>query len=416
MQQSESTHEARSIIVTYDMDPGHEAASIPVMAYKLSSALAGLSQATIIAHARDRAALQGWFPSDQVVFAGSAGLSRLCRRVGRTLFPTRWNIISMFELPDHVVFDLHAFLKARQLVRRRRIDYALRINPVSFRVPSLLSHLRVPAFTGPHNGGMEWPPGFRYLEHEEHTGSKPRVLGDLLHRLYRDAPRYAGIFVAHEWCAQTVPADARHLTVLVPENAVDGVQPASPHAGDATRLLYVGRLTAFKSVDVAIRALARLPESVTLTVVGDGPQAGELQQLARDLGVADRCRFTGLVPHAQLGDHYGAAGVFVFPSVRESGGAVVLEAMAHGLPCIVADWGGPQLYAARGGLRLSVDSPQALEDDLVDKVQLLLAQPELGRALGEDGRASVDGDYVWRSKAARMHEEMLARARSRARA
>jgi glycosyltransferase involved in cell wall biosynthesis len=92
----------------------------------------------------------------------------------------------------------------------------------------------------------------------------------------------------------------------------------------------------------------------------------------------------------------------------------VLEAKAHGLPCIVADWGGPQLYAARGGLLLSVASPQALEDDLVDKVRLLLSDPALGRSLGHDGRASVDGDYVWRSKAARMHDEMLARSRARA--
>ena len=94
----------------------------------------------------------------------------------------------------------------------------------------------------------------------------------------------------------------------------------------------------------------------------------------------------------------------------------MLEAKAHGLPCVVADWGGPQLYAERGGLLLSVASPQALEDDLVTKVQLLLADPGLGRALGQDGRASVEGDYVWRSKAARMHAEMLARSRTGSRA
>ena len=71
---SEPEQGATCIIVTYDMDPGYEAASIPVMAYKLSRALADLADATIIAHARDRDALRGWFPEGQVVFAGSARL------------------------------------------------------------------------------------------------------------------------------------------------------------------------------------------------------------------------------------------------------------------------------------------------------------------------------------------------------
>ena len=77
------------------------------------------------------------------------------------------------------------------------------------------------------------------------------------------------------------------------------------------------------------------------TIVGDGPARSGLQRLAAELGVNDAVRWVPWVPHAELHEHYYQHDVLLFPSLRDSGGMVVLEALAHGLPVVCTDLGGP---------------------------------------------------------------------------
>jgi glycosyltransferase involved in cell wall biosynthesis len=384
-------------------------ASVPRIGHRIAVGLGDLTDATYIFHSRHRQDLDGSFPPDRVLYAGSRRLAIGLRRISSRLFPDRWGPISIIEFLDYLLFDLDAFRKARRTIRRRRIDFVLRINPVSYRFASLLPWLPVPVFTGPHNGGMRWPTAFAYLERSEKTAEGLRFLGDITHRLYRDTGRYAGIFVAHDLCARTVGPQYQDKVIFSSENGVDGLGEPSPWSGDARRLLYVGRLVPFKAVDVIIRALARLPRDVHLTLVGDGPQRLELESLASELGVDDRCLFVGAKPHAELDQYYTDAGLFVFPSVRESGGMVVLEAMSHALPCLVANWGGPAVYTRETGMQLSVESPQVLEDDLVSIVSRLLANPNDGRRVGVASRETISGQFIWSCKAELLLEAIRGR-------
>ena len=379
-----------AIVVAHTANP-HTAGSVPVIGYRIAAGIGELTDATFIFHARHRPDLASAFPMDRVIYAGSLRMANGLRRISNRFFPERWGPISIIEFLDYLLFDLDAFRKARRAIRRKHVDFVLRVNPISYRFASVLSWLPVPVFTGPHNGGMRWPPAFAYLERSEKTAERLRFLGDITHRLYRDTGRYAGIFVAHELCAQTVGRAYQDKVIFSSENGVEGLGQPSPWSGDARRLLYVGRMLPFKAIDVILRALARLPRSVHLTLVGDGPQRPELEALASELGVEDRCLFVGAMPHAELDRYYTDAGVLVFPSVRESGGMVVLEAMSHALPCLVANWGGPPIYTRETGIHLSVESPRALEDDLVKTLSRLLADPDEGRRVGaaHHGRPSA---------------------------
>jgi glycosyltransferase involved in cell wall biosynthesis len=398
----------RAIIVAHTANP-LTMGSVPVIGYRICAGLAGLTEATLIFHARHRADLESRFPAERVIYAGSRRIAEALRRISARLFPERWGPMSIIEFLDYLVFDIDAYRKARRVIRRDRVDFVLRVNPISYRFASVLPRLPVPVFTGPHNGGMRWPPAFSHLERSEKTAQKLRFLGDIMHRVYRDTGRYAGIFVAHELCAQTVERSHQDKVIFFPENGVAGIAEPSVWAGDARRLLYVGRMVPFKAVDVALRALARLPDSVGLTLVGDGPARPELEALAARLGVADRCRFTGAKPQAEVRRYYAEAGVLVFPSVRESGGMVVLEAMSHGLPCLVARWGGPAIYTREVGIHLSVDSPRALEDDLVAAVSRLLADPAEARRVGARSRQAIGGQYLWSQKAGLLLEAIRGR-------
>ncbi len=378
--------------------------SVCLIGYHLARAMAEQTGAHVIVHRRDADAMSRVMPADRLSAVGPRRLGDAVRRLAERLFPGKWGLISLMDYPDYLLFDLSAARVVRRALRRGDVPYVLRINPVSFRFPSVLPYLDVPVLTGPHNGGMEWPVGFAHLGAiEADSTGRVRGVGDVLHRLYGDAPRYARILVATEQCASTVPESAREAIVLVSENGITALPEVAAHRGDARRLLFVGRLNTMKVVDVALRALARMPQEVSLTVVGDGPQRESLERLVDELGIRSRVRFVGHVAHSEVSRYYAQAGVLLFPSVRESGGGVILEAMSFGLPCVVADWGGPRVFTRETGVRCRVDSPQALEDDIVDALSGFLADPAAAVAIGDASRQHVADHYLWSEKVRGIH-------------
>lgn len=104
--------------------------------------------------------------------------------------------------------------------------------------------------------------------------------------------------------------------------------------------LFVGRVGQEKSIDQLIRFFAKIPDVQTrrmkLVIVGDGPEKANMMQLARELGVDDLVVFTGYISPEQMPEVYQAAWLFTFLSTSETQGIVVVEAIASGLPAILA--------------------------------------------------------------------------------
>jgi len=85
----------------------------------------------------------------------------------------------------------------------------------------------------------------------------------------------------------------------------------------------------------------------SFTIVGEGPAREGLERLAAELGVEQDVRSVAWLPHERLHAHYYQHDVLLFPSLRDSGGMVVLEALAHGLPVVCTDCGGPGVMVNR---------------------------------------------------------------------
>src|SRR5919202_2272133 len=124
------------------------------------------------------------------------------------------------------------------------------------------------------------------------------------------------------------------LDEFVPAPPDPAARPPGP-----VRLLAVGRLVAVKGHGVLVEAVARLVRDgleVVATVVGEGPRRAGLEALARDFGVAERIRFTGAVGQDDIRRFYAEADVFCLPSFAEGLPAVLLEAMASGVPVVAS--------------------------------------------------------------------------------
>ncbi len=137
-------------------------------------------------------------------------------------------------------------------------------------------------------------------------------------------------------------------------------------------LLSVGHLIERKGHDVVIGALPLLAD-YELLIAGEGPESGALTQLAARLGVADRLRFLGSVPHERLAEVYSAADALVLASSREGWPNVLLEAMACGTPVVASNiWGNPEVVTSPEAGRLMGERTPAA---VAAAVAALLRQP-----------------------------------------
>ena len=168
-------------------------------------------------------------------------------------------------------------------------------------------------------------------------------------------------------------------------------------------LLAVGNLIPEKGHWLAIEALA-LIESATLIIAGGGSERAALLARAQRLGVADRLRLPGSLPHALLPELFTAADVTIHPSLVEGFGNVRLESLACGTPLVTT---------AVGDAALIVDRPAAgrvVEADpraIAEAVKSLLAQPPPAEAV----RAAVR-DFSWTRQAAELERHLAAAAGS----
>lgn len=143
--------------------------------------------------------------------------------------------------------------------------------------------------------------------------------------------------------AWELAAHGLRVPVVAISNGVDTrlFRPGPQMSGkDSVTVLHVGRLSYEKKVDLLLRAFARVAgehPTARLTIVGDGTDREALARLSGELGLGERVRFTGFVPHEQLPALYQAADLFATASTIETQGLVVLEAAACSLPVAGVD-------------------------------------------------------------------------------
>lgn len=160
---------------------------------------------------------------------------------------------------------------------------------------------------------------------------------------------------------------------------------------DLRAMLYVGRLAREKNLEVLFEMAARcfaVDPTLRLWMVGDGPHRSECARMARDLGIGDRVRFVGFVPRQEVDRYYAAADLFVFPSITETQGLVVQEAMSYGLPAIAVAGGGASAGIKPGENGLVVRNDP---DDFARSVLRVLADEVMHASMSMAASRSVRG-------------------------
>jgi glycosyltransferase involved in cell wall biosynthesis len=272
---------------------------------------------------------------------------------------------------------------AGELHQRVNFDAIHHLTWGGVRAPTFLGSLGPPLIIGPLGGGETSPrllrDGLRFkakiTEAIRDLSNATITINPLVRRGLAEA---AVIFVK-------TPDTRRLLTRKMQQKSIDFIelglqmeQIRRPHRSRQMppKLLYAGRLLYWKGVHIAIRAFAelvrRLPDA-RLTIVGKGPEKDRLKSAARDL--AANIDFIPWLPQRQLFDLYTSHDLLVFPSLHDSSGGVVLEALSHGLPVACLDLGGPkQIVTPESGVivRTAGRNTAAVAAALADEMFRLL--------------------------------------------
>ena len=378
--------------------------------------LSKVCQITLLTHIRNREALEASgipVEDSSVIFIDTEWFAGPLYRFASFCFPRSEHPRFLVASLDFFVYDWLAVRKASQLIKSGQDwDVVHEVTPVSPMAATRLYKLGIPLVLGPWNGAMASPTTFPEIMKAESKWLYPlRNFGRVIDFLIGSTRNAALILTATRSTLAGISAGNRSKCRFLLENGVDlnlfkfQEWPSAPSDSNPLHIVFVGRLLPFKGVSMLLEALKAVNFPVQLTIVGEGPERFNLERLTAEFGISEKVEFTGNLPLNEIGKIMQQAHVFCLPSVRESGGAVLLEAMAVGRPVIAIDFGGPAEIVDEGvGVKLPATGKADVVQGLIKQFESVRQQPEVWKVRGEEGRLRVENNYSWDAKIARAIE------------
>ncbi|RDC72198.1 glycosyltransferase [Rhodovulum sp. 12E13] len=421
----------RVLVIAEAANP--EWVSVPLVGWSLANALRAVADVHVVTQIRNRDALlrAGWSETQDFTAIDSEAVARGLYRAGKLLrggTDAGWTTQQALSSLGYPWFERLVWRKFGVGIERGDFDVVHRVTPLSPTARSpiapLVARAGVPFVLGPLNGGVPWPRGFDAERRRE------REWLSYVRGAYRALPgrraslrATAAILVGSRHTLSELPDAVRDRALWLPENAVDParIPPPGPQRGGGVplRLCFIGRLVPYKGPDMALEAAAPLLRDgrAVLDIVGDGPLRADLQARTAALGVGSAVTFHGQVPHRDALGVLSRAEALVFPSIREFGGGVVLEAMALGVVPVVVDYGGPgELVTPETGFALPLAERPALITTLRATLERLAAAPAALAPLSRAASVLVRDRFTWPAKAqqvACVYDWVLGRCREK---
>ena len=249
----------------------------------------------------------------------------------------------------YFLWQIGAFKKAKKLNLKNKYDAVHHITFCSIHHFSLMWLLKIPFILGPIAGGdkstfrLRWATGFR--------GGIVDTLRDLLNSFsyfdpfFRFSIKYAKeIAVNSKETLNFIPLKYHYKTKVISQIANQIETTKQANVINKKKLLFVGKFYYWKGMILAIKAFAKAYQKdndLTFTLIGNGREARKLKSLAFNLGIDKNIHWIDWLEQDELFNQYIDHGIFLYPSLHDSGALVCLEAISFGMPLICLDSGGP---------------------------------------------------------------------------
>jgi glycosyltransferase involved in cell wall biosynthesis len=299
-----------------------------------------------------------------------------------------------WERTYNLLWQRVALRYARELHRQVGFDAVHHLTWAGIRAPTFLGALPAPLIIGPVGGGETSPRSLR-----DELGFRGRILEGIrdlsnstitMNPMVRTGLTSASvIFVSTVETQNLFHGALRKKTVAFTQLGIPSLPSARLQRSQSRppRFLYAGRLLYWKGVHIAVRAFAEVVKKTPdarFTIVGDGPERTRLEKDVKQHGVHGNIEFIPRLPQNDLFELYESHDLLLFPSLHDSGGFVVLEALSHGLPVVCLDLGGPKdMVTPDSGavVKNNGDNTEQVATRMAAEISRLLASPDKLTAL-----------------------------------
>lgn len=390
------------LLSAYACEPGR--GSEPEVGWQWAIHLARHHDVTVVTRANNRAVIEAALatlplPHPRFLYFDLPGLMVSAKKSGFpvALYYLLWQRgVAKFVAPQLPGFDL---------------IHHITFN--SFRQPGSWRACGKPIVLGPLGGGQICPwrlmgdfglamPGELFRS----ATVKLNALNPFAHRSFRDATL---ILCANDDTAARMPKRVEPKVRLMLETgmAAGKIKPLShPNTSSAPRLIWVSRFVAIKGAPLVLRAFAlavKQQPDLRLTMVGDGPDTTKVRRLAARLGLRSNVEWTGKVPLSEVKTLLPQHDIFLFTSLRDTSGNVLLEAMAAGLPAVTLRHHGSAMIATdETALRIQPATVTGTTQRLAEAMVQLAGDANLRRRMGEAAVHRINEVYDWPRKAEAM--------------
>lgn len=310
----------------------------------------------------------------------------------------------------YYLWQIKAWRVAKKLHQKVGFDIAHHVTFGNYWIGSFIgAFLPVPFIWGPVGGGQKTP-GPLFKEYGTYG-----VLAELfrefaqwigLHILYsrrRCLNRAKAMLVCNYETRDNIPERYRNKVIMFPVNGISGEdlspEPPGQKKNGGFRILTAGRLVRLKGFALALKAFAKIAGEIPdgeFEIIGDGPEEATLKALARNLGIEERVRFSGWKARADVLSRMRESDIFLFPSFRDGGGAVVVEAMASGIPVIALNSGGPGFHVeSTWGIKIEPGTPQETAERFASALAEIYRNRGLRETKARAARRRAEEFYLW---------------------
>ncbi|MBX2861557.1 MAG: glycosyltransferase family 4 protein [Vampirovibrio sp.] len=322
-----------------------------------------------------------------------------------------WTTVMAFTLLISYYFEQQVWQKFKSQIQHKEFDLVHRITQLSPSIPSLMAKKcdkeGVPFIWGPINGGLPWPKDFDAVRRQENEWLSYIRNAYKFVPAYQSTRKHARAILIGSTCTwQQMDSQYYAKCIYLPENAIAAEQFQAPEVTCKAlplKAVFIGRLVALKGVDMLIEAVHPFVQTGQLQVdiIGDGPERSHLASLVKKYAIESGINFTGAIPHQEIPHRLQESDLFIFPSIKEFGGAVVIEAMACGVVPIVMDYGGPgEIVTNTTGYKIPMAPKDTIIRTLHHTLENILADPQSLITQSHQAVQRVNTLFTWQQKAA----------------
>ena len=315
----------------------------------------------------------------------------------------------------YYIWQWSAYRYAKSLSKEVLFDIIHHVSIADFRVAGQLWRLRTPFVYGPVGGGQETPKALMPYVMKYSKREKIRVLinrAAMLEPSYRKAMRRAAaIFVSNDEtkaaisCAVKRSQPLRQMCELgVDEQYLKEKSSLYRQPEEKVHVLVSGRLMYRKGLELLLDACLFIDTEMpyVVDVYGGGHEEDDVRAQIRERKLQDKVILHGKVPYEQMSEVYQKSDVFALPSLRETTGTAVVEAMANKLPVVALKQNGVKyLVGDDAGILADIGTKEETIQNLAAALQMLIDNPTLRASLGARGHEKLK-EYTWEAKAKQM--------------